>query len=125
MWGCSFLAMTIDDLIFSLNDDQIAAVVANLDIIHKWELQLAKDAKGQVHKDTAALLQALIATLQPEDDETEETAVNNDAEISTTKKKGKRGWVELKTINGCGPYAYRRWREGGRLRSEYVGKVEK
>lgn len=35
-----------------------------------------------------------------------------------------RGWVELKKINGYGPYAYRRWREGKKLRSEYLGKVK-
>lgn len=35
-----------------------------------------------------------------------------------------RGWVELKTIRGYGPYVYKRWREGGRLKSEYVGKVK-
>lgn len=34
------------------------------------------------------------------------------------------GYVELKTINGCGPYAYRRARVGGRLTSEYIGKVK-
>jgi len=33
------------------------------------------------------------------------------------------GWIELKIINGNGPYAYRRWREGGKLRSKYIGKV--
>jgi hypothetical protein len=37
---------------------------------------------------------------------------------------GGKGWVELKLIRGYGPYAYRRWREGGVLRSEYVGKVK-
>lgn len=35
-----------------------------------------------------------------------------------------RGWVELKTINNCGPYAYLRWHEGGRKRSKYLGKVK-
>ena len=39
-------------------------------------------------------------------------------------QSGSRGYVELKMIKNCGPYAYRRWREGGRLRSEYLGKVE-
>ena len=39
------------------------------------------------------------------------------------KSKG-GGYVELKTINGCGPYAYRRARVGGRLTSEYIGKVK-
>lgn len=40
--------------------------------------------------------------------------------------KGSRGsgWIELKMINGFGPYAYRRWRTGGKLRSEYLGKVK-
>jgi len=42
----------------------------------------------------------------------------------TNKKQATGGsYVELKTINGCGPYAYKRWREGGRLKSEYIGKV--
>lgn len=40
-------------------------------------------------------------------------------------QKGRRGgYIELKTINGCGPYAYRRTRVGGRLTSEYIGKVK-
>lgn len=34
------------------------------------------------------------------------------------------GWLELKMIGKYGPYVYRRWREGGRLRSQYVGKVK-
>jgi len=41
----------------------------------------------------------------------------------TSRPRG--AWVELKTINNCGPYAYLRWREGGRCRSKYLGKVEK
>ena len=41
------------------------------------------------------------------------------------QSKGKAGgYVELKMINGCGPYAYRRARVGGRLTSEYIGKVK-
>lgn len=39
-------------------------------------------------------------------------------------KSGKGGYVELKMINGCGPYVYRRARVNGRLTSEYVGKVK-
>lgn len=39
-------------------------------------------------------------------------------------KTVKGGYIELKTINGCGPYAYRRARVGGRLTSEYIGKVK-
>jgi len=32
-------------------------------------------------------------------------------------------WIEEKMINGCGPYLYLRWRENGRCRSKYLGKV--
>jgi len=38
-------------------------------------------------------------------------------------KKGKGGYIELKMIKNCGPYAYRRWREAGKLKSRYLGKV--
>lgn len=34
------------------------------------------------------------------------------------------GYVELKMINGSGPYAYKRARVGGRLTSTYIGKVK-
>lgn len=32
------------------------------------------------------------------------------------------GYVENKLINGYGPYAYLRWRDGDTLRSKYLGK---
>ena len=55
----------------------------------------------------------------------EETAAEPVAENGAGgKDKGKSGYIELKTINGCGPYAYRRARVGGRLTSEYLGKVK-
>ena len=37
---------------------------------------------------------------------------------------GRGGWVEMRMVNGCGPYAYRRWWEGGRKRTRYIGKVK-
>lgn len=36
----------------------------------------------------------------------------------------KGGYIELKEINGYGPYAYLRWRDGNVLRSRYLGKVK-
>jgi len=36
---------------------------------------------------------------------------------------GRRGYIELKMVRGHGPYAYRRWREAGKLKSRYLGKV--
>ncbi len=35
-----------------------------------------------------------------------------------------RGHYELKTINGCGPYKYLRYWQGGQLKSKYIGKVK-
>ena len=61
--------------------------------------------------------------------EHEETGIEIDTGGSSIQlpehaAKTRGGWVELKTINGCGPYAYKRWRSGGRTRSEYIGKVK-
>ena len=53
-----------------------------------------------------------------------ETAAEHMAENGAGGKGSKGGYIELKTINGCGPYAYRRARVGGRLTSEYLGKVK-
>ena len=40
-------------------------------------------------------------------------------------KKAARGHIELKTINGCGPYKYLRYWQGKTLKSEYIGKAKK
>ncbi|HEY64246.1 MAG TPA: hypothetical protein G4O02_06705 [Caldilineae bacterium] len=37
---------------------------------------------------------------------------------------GRGWWLEVRMINGCGPYVYKRWREGKRKRSEYLGKAK-
>ena len=41
---------------------------------------------------------------------------------SLTRKAKGGSWVEVKTIKGH-KYRYLRWREGGRLRSKYLGKA--
>ena len=51
-----------------------------------------------------------------------EIAAARGVEKSNSSKGG--GYVELKMINGCGPYAYKRARVAGRLTSEYIGKVK-
>lgn len=43
--------------------------------------------------------------------------------MTGAKDKGGRGHIELKTINGCGPYKYLRFWEGKVLRSQYIGKA--
>jgi hypothetical protein len=67
------------------------------------------------------LIDEALAALQTEE-AAEEVTDNEQAVKSRGAKAG--GYIELKTINGCGPYAYRRARVGGRLTSEYIGKVK-
>jgi hypothetical protein len=55
----------------------------------------------------------------------EECAATGPDGSGSESKSGKgSGYVELKYINGCGPYAYKRARVGGRLTSTYIGKVK-
>jgi hypothetical protein len=55
---------------------------------------------------------------------TEDTEAPEEERATGGKSKaGPAGWVELKHINGYGPYAYLRWREGKRMRSKYLGKA--
>lgn len=65
-----------------------------------------------------AMVEARLAELQ------EEQEIQEPLETSSQDKMGGSGWIELKMIQGFGPYAYKRWRQGGRLRSQYVGKVK-
>ena len=51
-------------------------------------------------------------------------AVGHLVEAGSSEIKGAGGYIELKYIRGYGPYAYKRYRAGGRLCSEYVGKVK-
>jgi len=44
-----------------------------------------------------------------------------DEKSSTTAKT--QGHIELKTINGYGPYRYLRYWQDGKLRSSYIGKA--
>lgn len=70
-------------------------------------------------------LQAIVAGLiEAREDNT--PTIEEPAPTSATQRTGKaggRGHVELKTINGCGPYKYLRYWQGGKLKSEYIGKA--
>lgn len=75
-------------------------------------------------ENVADLVAALLAEL-PEDPAAEQDAGGPAGQGASGGKGSKGGaWLELRTINGCGPYVYRRWREGGRKKSEYVGKAQ-
>ena len=97
--------MTLDEIVPALDDTQRADILANLDQILQWELQQVRRLDNvEVHQATADLLQSLIDTLTPE-------------------PESDGSWIEVKTINGK-KYEYKRWREGGKLRSQYMGKVQ-
>jgi hypothetical protein len=44
--------------------------------------------------------------------------------MAATGARGSRGYIESKTIKGCGPYAYLRFRKGGTHHSFYLGKLK-
>ena len=71
-----------------------------------------------------AMIDTNIDTLELEEQQEAQQEPASERGQQSGKSKGKAGgYVELKMINGCGPYAYKRWREGGRLCSEYQGKA--
>jgi hypothetical protein len=55
----------------------------------------------------------------------QEHETSQERTLSLTKSKAIRGSIELKIINGCGPYAYLRYWSGGKHRSSYLGKPRK
>lgn len=68
------------------------------------------------------LVDSLIAAAEVAQAAPDEPGLEGGAAKAEKARKG--GYIELKTINGSGPYAYRRRRVGGRLTSEYIGKVK-
>ena len=74
------------------------------------ELKLVRDA-----------LLALIECLEQEDlTEEEKKAVTKSKGVG---KRGSRGYIEKKIINGCGPYFYLRLKRGETHHSFYLGKA--
>ncbi|MEO0801138.1 MAG: hypothetical protein AAFY57_02520 [Cyanobacteria bacterium J06642_2] len=67
-----------------------------------------------------AVLQGLLAA-----EEAQEEARSPSSKPFTYRgPKGGKGSIELKTINGCGPYRYLRYWSGNKHRSVYLGKAE-
>lgn len=70
-----------------------------------------------------AMVDTNIDTLATREQEAQQEPASEPGQQGGQSKGQAGGYVEIKMINGCGPYAYKRWREGGRLRSEYQGKA--
>jgi hypothetical protein len=83
--------------------------------------EVTRTARQMNSEQLDAVIAFMADLLATEDTEaTEEQATGGN---SGKSKAGPAGWVELKHINGYGPYAYLRWREGKRMRSKYLGKA--
>lgn len=55
----------------------------------------------------------------------ENGAQNGHVSCKNGQVNGGDGWIEERFVNGCGPYRYRRWWDGKRKRSQYLGKGTK
>ena len=74
------------------------------------------------------LAEARLAELEEEQDGQEPSGMSSRTGPANGKAGG-AGWIELKWIPGAngkqyGPYAYKRWRQGKTIRSQYLGKVK-
>jgi hypothetical protein len=58
------------------------------------------------------------------DADTEAWDTKREEKLPRTGARGSRGYIELKTINHCGPYAYLRVRSGNTHHSFYLGKAK-
>lgn len=86
-------------------------VVRNLKHLTKSQLE-------EVAAQVAGLLDAM------EEEAPETTPMTASNVTQGPKRGGQAGYIEHKTINGCGPYAYLRYWSGKTHKSTYLGKVE-
>ena len=87
----------------------------NLETVLRWASTLSKSKLRE-------LIDALLALAETVDDE---PSLNGNGNTSNGNGgRSPRGYVELKMINGCGPYRYLRFRSQGKYKSVYLDKVE-
>ena len=87
----------------SLSDDELHQLIAEAAFI----LQARAEGSGE----------------RADDDEPADVAPGGSSG-DMPKLSGASGWIEVKMVNGCGPYAYARWWAGKKKRSQYLGKVK-
>jgi hypothetical protein len=78
-------------------------------------------------RDVASMCEALIESREEERiaAEAEADRIENKRSSGQSGKKSAKGHIELKMINGFGPYKYLRYWSGKTLKSEYIGKAKK
>lgn len=95
---------------------KVEAVIDGLDMAGLLALRAEVDAR------LVALEADLGAMEATQDGDAAPKDRTGDSAEAGSKRGGGRG-IELKRINGCGPYAYERWFEGGVKKSRYIGKA--
>lgn len=81
-------------------------------------------------EDLKYLNDAIYVLIEAEEKRLSELKADSDWEekreekMPVTGTRGSRGYIESKTIKGCGPYAYLRFRKDGTHHSFYLGKLK-
>lgn len=83
--------------------------------------QLSLPELYQLQDAIAVLIQA---EKQEQAQATESWDQKRETKLPHTGARGSRGYIELKRINGYGPYAYLRFRSGDTHHSFYLGKAK-
>ena len=74
-------------------------------------------------EDLGDMVTALLDAQEVEEEGPTYTSTTGKA-VTVNGKRGARGHIEEKVINGFGPYLYLRYWHGGHLKSKYLGKKE-
>lgn len=80
--------------------------------------QLSQSERKQLREALDVLI------VSSEEEEEDDWEVTIEKKMPSTGARGSRGYIEVKMIKGCGPYAYLRFRSGGTHHSFYLGKVQ-
>lgn len=74
-------------------------------------------------EELADMVAALLDAQEAEEEAPTYTSTTGKA-VTVNGKRGAKGHIEAKVINGFGPYLYLRYWHGGHLRSKYLGKKD-
>ncbi|MBI5928622.1 MAG: hypothetical protein HY862_04895 [Chloroflexi bacterium] len=87
----------------------------------KTRLEKAQALLDQMDAEELAALQQAIETHLTASNTP--SPANKGGQVGIAQPSTASGHIELKMINGCGPYKYKRVLVGGRLKSVYIGKA--
>ena len=126
--------MNLKQVLSSFDPAQLMYVATKINQLADFQLLAAHERDAAQDDDpsldtinsilTAVLLKALANEIDPELYPEPLPKMHKIKAQYQPRERKKRGvYLEAKMINGSGPYIYRRWHEGGKFRSQYVGKL--